>query len=882
MPVLNTADTLYLGATAVDAVYAGSTKVWPPSGRLDGGTITVVGGYRIHTFTASGTLTHTGRPVHVDVLVVAGGGAGGRSGATSTSSGGGGAGAVLTGSYAVSASQTVTVGAGGTAPAGANSNGLNGADSSFGAFLTALGGGGGGGNPTTPGGGSGGGAENNPSGQATAPAGLGTPPGGHDGGLGNDGTAPVANRRGGGGGGAGAPGTIGRGGVAPNGGAGISVDYSGTPTFYGGGGGGGASQAPLGAGGVGGGGPGGAGDTPSRRSLTSAAVGAASTERRRYPGAARVQGIVIVRYRLTRRPTLGRMPRRGSPYGPAHERRRRLLIRPGARCHQCGAPASEVDHVPPLALHHHVEGSGCCRSLPACGPCQRAQAAELGWNRHGAPAPVARPAVVEPLDSPGPDAVVWCVPWLDELRQVPADGSWPRYMTVPHPAAVGSYGAQAIEWLGRVAGIELRWFQQLTLVRQLEHDADGVLVWLEALETTARQVGKSTLLRAAATWRLHQAELFGEEQTLLHTGKDLPVCKEVQRLARAWGKARGYPVREQNGNEQITDPISGSRWIVRGKGSVYGYPGSYVLVDEAWGVAVEVVEDGLEPTMAERKSPQMVLASTAHSRATGLFPAHRTAALAQLAEPESTLLLEWSAHRDTDIADRAAWRKASPHWSDGRERLLGKRLTQVQAGESLDPDEADPVESFRSQFLNVWPLRTTADPGSVLVDPDVWAGCAGLLDTRDARIFVAVEDHYGRGAAVAAAARAADGRYEVDGWLVDSWEQAFADVDLLFGARSRVQLVVGATLELEVPPRFRAATATGADTRAGLALIRQFAGNGRVVHDVAPDLDQLTTVKVREMPTGLTIVAGARADLVRATAWALHAAHARPAEPSIA
>jgi len=574
------------------------------------------------------------------------------------------------------------------------------------------------------------------------------------------------------------------------------------------------------------------------------------------------------------------MPRRGSPYGPAHERRRRALIRPGARCHLCGAPASEVDHVPPLALHTHVEGSGCCRSLPACGPCQRAQAADLGWHRHGAPAPVVKPAVLEPPDSPGPDAVVWQVPWLDEYRCVPADASWPRYMTVPHPDAVGSYGAEALVWLDAVAGITLRWFQQLTLVRQLEHDADGTLVWLEALETTARQVGKSTLLRAAAMWRLHQAPLFGEEQTLLHTGKDLPVCKEVQRLARAWAKARGYPVREQNGNEQITEPVSQSRWIVRGKGSVYGYPGSYVLVDEAWGVAPEVVEDGLEPTMAERRSPQMVLASTAHSRATGLFPAHRTAALAELSAPAATLIIEWSAHRDADIADRGAWRRASPHWSDGRARLLETRLARVEAGESLDQDESDPVESFRSQFLNVWPLRTTADPGSVLVDPDVWAATVDQVDTADARIVVAVEDHYGRGAAVAACARTVDGRYELDGWIVESWDQAIADVDLLRGTR-RVALVVGATLAGVVPPRFGAAVATAADTRAGLALIRQFASTGRVVHDDTADLEQVTTVRVRETGTGLVLVAGHRADLARAAAWALQVAHTATPSPSI-
>ena len=37
--------------------------------------------------------------------------------------------------------------------------------------------------------------------------------------------------------------------------------------------------------------------------------------------------------------------------------------------HGCGRPATQRDHVPPLALHVHVEGSGCCELWPACGPC---------------------------------------------------------------------------------------------------------------------------------------------------------------------------------------------------------------------------------------------------------------------------------------------------------------------------------------------------------------------------------------------------------------------------------------------------------------------------------------------------------------------------------
>lgn len=519
--------------------------------------------------------------------------------------------------------------------------------------------------------------------------------------------------------------------------------------------------------------------------------------------------------------------------------------------------------------------------MPACGPCQRAQGLAVGWaNQHSTPEPAPVFAVPEPDDSPGPDDPSWDVPWLDELRDVPANATWPRFMTAPHPDAVGSYGDDAVVFLRDVAGTELRWFQRLALTRQLEHDADGMLVWLVVLATTARQVGKSILLRGGATWRLHRAELFGEEQTVMHTAKDLAVCKEVQRPARTWAKGRGYQVFEGNGAVQITEPVSGSRWLVRAKDGVYGYAISCGLVDEAWGVAPGIVEDGLEPTMAERVSPQLVLASTAHNRATTLFPTHRTAALAQLAEPGSTLLIEWSAPREAEVDDRAAWRAASPHWSPGRQRLLESRVERVRAGESLDPDELDPVESFRSQFLNVWPVRTTTDAGAVLIAPDVWASRCEHVDHAPTRVFVSVADYYGRGAAVAAVAPLADGRYELDAWLVDDWATASEDIAVLF-ATHRAELHVDAALMADVDPRFRPTMATQSETRAGLALLRQLVAAGLVVHDGATDMDQLTSVHVKELPTGLALVAGHRADLTRAAAWALLAAHQSAPVPAI-
>ena len=96
-----------------------------------GGTIMDVSGYRIHTFTSSGTFTVTSGTSDVEVLVVAGGGGGG--GSVGYSGGGGGGGVVTSTKNISVGATTVTVGSGGAV-------GANGANSSFGA-ITSIGGG---------------------------------------------------------------------------------------------------------------------------------------------------------------------------------------------------------------------------------------------------------------------------------------------------------------------------------------------------------------------------------------------------------------------------------------------------------------------------------------------------------------------------------------------------------------------------------------------------------------------------------------------------------------------------------------------------------------------------------------------------------------------
>ena len=100
------------------------------------------------------------------------------------------------------------------------------------------------------------------------------------------------------------------------------------------------------------------------------------------------------------------------------------------------------------------------------------------------------------------------------------------------------------------------------------------------------------------------------------------------------------------------------------------------------------------------------------------------------------------------------------------------------------------------------------------------------------------------------------------------------------------QLIVGASLLDRIPPGTAPAPqrAGGTETRTGLALLRDLAVNGQIVHDETTyDLDMaLAAAQVREAPTGLFLIARGPTHLVRALVWAVGAAHKpapRPGDP---
>jgi hypothetical protein len=476
-------------------------------------------------------------------------------------------------------------------------------------------------------------------------------------------------------------------------------------------------------------------------------------------------------------------------------------------------------------------------------------------------------------------------PWTAEFADVPGDSSAPLYMSPVPDDAVGSYAVERCECHGQT-GIEfieaaerktLRWWQRLAVVRQLEHRADGSLCADQVLESAPRRSGKSVRIRGVALWRMaHGEALFGEVQTLIHTGSDMAICREIQRGAWRWAEdTAGWEVTYANGKEAIETP-GGDRWMVRSQEAVYGYDVTMGLGDECWNVKPDTITEGLEPAALERASAQIHLTSTAHRRATSLMRSKILNAITG-AEPEpGQLVLIWAAPHGADPADPEVWRAASPHWTAARRKMLEAKYAAALAGES-DPqaDDPDPMAGFVAQYLNVWPIRPPdRQRGEPIATDHTWAPLAVAVDREAAPVAAAIESWFEAGVSLALAWHV-EGRAVAE--VTDHRTLAEAVAELR-AAGFRGTVAVGKSLADD--PALKGIRVRKAEGRAGACaaeLGRLISEDGIRCAPAEQLTEQVLAARIVKGPDGPRIVSSGRADAVKALVWAATAARkARP------
>jgi hypothetical protein len=416
-------------------------------------------------------------------------------------------------------------------------------------------------------------------------------------------------------------------------------------------------------------------------------------------------------------------------------------------------------------------------------------------------------------------------------------------------------------------GITLRHWQRWALRLQWAHRADGSLCYRNIIESTPRRSGKSVRLRSAAVYRTAHPELFGEQQLVMLVGKDSAIVLEHHRKTWQWARTHDWELRRRTGAEEIEAP-DGSRFVIRGKDSCWGYDIGYAIADEAHGIHPSVIDDALEPSLLDRCLPQLHLVSTSARKATALMRRRINAAIANGYEDATTLVMVWAAPPGANYADPEVWKDANPYWTREREEFLTTKFEQAMSGQA-DPtdDDPDPIQSFISQYINGgwWATGEAREVGEPVVSTDEWASLNGTPAPAERPSVVAIESAFNSGVSVAQA------------WSLGS-DQALVGVagypDLPAAARAALALgapvlLVGKSLctdpvfaEVLVEPMQDS-------TRNAAVALRELLDADQLRHDGSPRLaEQALALRTVPSAEGPRVRSTAGADAVKVAVWA--------------
>lgn len=370
--------------------------------------------------------------------------------------------------------------------------------------------------------------------------------------------------------------------------------------------------------------------------------------------------------------------------------------------------------------------------------------------------------------------------------------------------------------------------------------------------------------------------LFGQDQLVISAANKLPTAWEVMYPALQWVRSTHGDGCVREGNNRPGIALPSARWVpVAAKpGAGTGYSTTMLFVDEVWQIPERVVDDDLEPTLAEAESGQIWMTSTAGDSESTLFAGRRARAIEQTARDtqddeagDRLLILEWSAPPDADVDDEDTWRWASPEWTAKRVAFLRDKHRK-----------STNVDSFRTQYLNQWVKRIdgwlnsrtyalTLDPDRPLPADAAWSVCVEM--SRD-----------GASHAVATAALDGDGRMVIR--LVMA--RTYRDVDQIV---NRIRAEHPRTT-LTTTPFYRGRLTANIDgiigsSEVGAAtgeLLRSFR-EGVIAHDGAPILEEhLFASDVRKLDGAYKLVSASvdvDAHGARAVLFAVWLASAVPA-----
>lgn len=517
------------------------------------------------------------------------------------------------------------------------------------------------------------------------------------------------------------------------------------------------------------------------------------------------------------------MPKRTSD--PKYLRARKAILAGNPMCHWCGRrEATEADHL----IEHDQGGTDSTDNLvPSCKPCnsRRGNAYRQRKERDakrdflGNALPPNSP--MRPSFSTDPNRPELAKIGRDQVEPAPTGRDAPRLET---PRLGGmDYGQAVAEWAAKYLRVNLFPWQVRALSGQLQHGANGELLFREALISTARQNGKSVALQGLIGWATTEyANLLGRPVHVLSTANQLDRAEAIHTalapaLVEYWGGKNSQVV----GRKSVTRLPQGSTWNIRAA-TTRLHGGSYdlIVVDELWNIPAVVLDEALRPSMIARPHPLLSCWSTAGDATSEAMIRLRERAIGEIENTDTPSLYfaEWSLPPGVSADDESYWGYPNPS--------LGHTIT-VEALRAARVNE-----SFARAHLNQWITARGAwlDPGEWArhqIDEPMPAGGVLAVDSSiDTARYVGVRAAQHNGRTMLCVEFVCDTEADLWGHVVE----VMAD--------RNVSLAVTPSLAIHVPIDLQRRTQTVGyrELTRYTALVRSMIKEGQVCHDGNPQL----------------------------------------------
>jgi hypothetical protein len=226
-------------------------------------------------------------------------------------------------------------------------------------------------------------------------------------------------------------------------------------------------------------------------------------------------------------------------------------------------------------------------------------------------------------------------------------------------------------------------------------DESGDFVFREALISTARQQGKSILMKAIAGWWATEfAAIRKEPQSVVIVANQKKRSMALFRdLAREMEGRIEMKVRWQNGDERIDFPDGSCISVVAASEHAHGMSIDCCLLDEVHDIKAEVIFTALRPSQIAKTNPMMLMFSTAGDLSSTAMIQLRSQGIAAIDSGKDTAfyLAEWSPPPGVSVEDRQWWPWANP--------ALGTTITMKALELAFDSPNR---QAFIRGHLNLW------------------------------------------------------------------------------------------------------------------------------------------------------------------------------------